>query len=131
MKKIILICLLLSFCCIAKAQNNLQFNRVVIVKADSVSTCSGNCPDTVLLRTFTVAPNKVLKIESINYNPGNYVLFLDSNSFPRTTTQIPNSFPIWLPAGTYAIYFGTFNSANASTGQYSYLLSALEFNVVL
>ncbi len=130
MKRIVSICLLLVCCCIAKAQNNLQFNRVVLLRADSISTCSSNCPDTILLRSFTVAPDKVLKIESINYNPGNYVLFLDSSSFPRTTTQIPNTFPIWLPSGTYSIYFGTFNTANSSTGQYSYLLSALEFNVV-
>jgi len=130
MKKIFSICLLFVCCAIAKAQNNLQFNRAVIIRADSISNCSSNCPDTILYRSFTVAPDKVLKIESINYNPGNYVLFLDGSSFPRITTQIPNSFPIWLPSGTYSIYFGTFNTANSASGQYSYLLSALEFNVV-
>jgi hypothetical protein len=130
MKKIISLCLLVISFNIAKSQNNLQFNRVVLVRADSISVCSGNCPDTILFRSFTVPPNKVLKIESINYNPGNYVLFLDGNSFPRSTTQIPFSFPIWLPSGNYAIYFGTFNSNNSASGQYSYLLSALEFNVV-
>lgn len=130
MKKIFSICLLLIYCGITKAQNNLQFNRVILVRADSISTCSGGCPDTILLRTIIVEPNKVLKIESINYNPGNYVLFLDGSSFPRITTQIPNSFPIWLPSGTYSIYFGTFNTANSASGQYSYLLSGLEFNVI-
>lgn len=130
MKKIVAISALLICCCIVKAQNNLQFNRVLLIKADSISNCSGGCPDTILLRTFTVAPDKVLKIESINYNPGNYVLFLDGSSFPRVTTQIPNTFPIWLPPGTYSIYFGTFNTANSASGQYSYILSALEFNVI-
>ncbi|MES2849888.1 MAG: hypothetical protein V4685_12580 [Bacteroidota bacterium] len=130
MKKIVSTCVLLIFCYITKAQNNLQFNRVLLLRADSISTCSSNCPDTILFRSFTVAPDKVLKIESINYNPGNYVLFLDGSSFPRITTQIPTTFPIWLPSGTYSIYFGTFNTANSASGQYSYLLSALEFNVV-
>ena len=130
MKKFICISLVLMVCCFVKAQNNLQFNKVVLIRADSISICSTNCPDTILLKSFTVAPNKVLKIESINYSPGNYVFFLDGNSFPRITSQIPTSYPIWLPAGTYSMYFGTFNTANSATGQYSYLLSALEFNVV-
>jgi hypothetical protein len=130
MKKIIsFIALILCFA-VSKAQNNLQFNRAVLVRADSISNCGGGCPDTILYQNFTVPANKVWKIESINYNPGNYVLFLDGNSFPRVTSQIPTTYPIWLPSGTYAIYFGTFNSANSATGQYSYLLSALEFNVV-
>lgn len=130
MKKLFSICLLLVCCCIAKSQNNLQFNRAVIIRGDSISNCSSGCPDTILLKTFTVAPNKVLKIESINFTPGNYVLFLDNTPFSRTSTGITNTFPIWLPAGTYSIYFGTYNSANSAAGNYAYLLSALEFNVV-
>ena len=130
MKKIISICILLFSCYLSKAQNNLQFNRVVIIKADSISNCSSNCGDTILMRQFTVAPDKVLKIESINFSPGNYVLFLDNTPFSRTATQLPNNFPIWLPEGTYSLYFGTFNTANSASGQYAYLLSALEFNVV-
>lgn len=124
MKKIIALCLLLVCGYFLKAQNNLQFNRVVLIKGDSISTCTGNCGDTILFKTFTVAPNKVLKIESINFNPGNYFLFLDNTPFSRLTTQLPNTFPIWLPAGIYSIYFGTFNTANSSAGQYSYLFSA-------
>jgi hypothetical protein len=77
-----------------------------------------------------VPQNKVLKIESINYIPGNYYLFLDNTPFARTSTGLPNSFPIWLPAGTYTIYFGTFNSSNSAAGQYAYLLSAIEFNII-
>lgn len=113
-----------------KAQNNLQFSRVVTVKADSISNCSSGCPDTILYRTFTVEPNKVLKIESINFILGNYVLFLDNTPFFKTTTGYSPSFPIWLSSGTYSIYFGTYNSSNSASGQYAYLLSALEFNVV-
>lgn len=130
MKKIVSACLLLFCCCFAKAQNNLQFNRVVIIRADSISNCSSGCPDTILFQQFTVPPNKVLKIESINFNLGNYVLFLDNTPFYKTTTGLPPTFPIWLPSGTYSIYFGTYNSANSAAGVYAYLLSALEFNVV-
>jgi hypothetical protein len=130
MKKIFSICLLLACCYMAKAQNNLQFNRVVILKGDSISTCSGNCPDSILFQTFTVPSNKVLKIESINFIAGNYLLFIDKTSFSKVSTGITNSFPIWLPSGTYSIYFGNYNSTIASTGSYAYLLSALEFNVV-
>jgi hypothetical protein len=132
MKKIFSICLLLLCCYKTKAQNNLQFNRVVIIKADSISHCStGNCEDTILYRTFTVPSNKVLKIESINFTLGTYyVLFLDSTPFFKTTTGYTPTFPIWLPSGTYSIHFGTYNPPNPSSGQYAYLLSALEFNIV-
>lgn len=130
MKRLSIIVALLAVCFCVKAQNNLQFNRVVIVRADSVSNCSSGCPDTILFRQFTVDPNKVLKIESINFVPGNYFLFLDGTSFYKTTTGLTPSFPIWLPSGTYSIYFGTFNSANSAAGNYGYLMSALEFNVV-
>jgi hypothetical protein len=131
MKKTIVVCLLLLCGFITKAQNNLQFNRVVIIRADSISNCgSGTCADSLLVRTFTVDPNKVLKIESINFTPGNYTLFLDNTPFSRTSTGITNTFPIWLPSGTYTIYFGTYNSNASQSGNYAYLLSALEFNVV-
>lgn len=129
-RKILLFSLLLLCCYASKAQNNLQFNRVVILRADSISNCSSGCADTILYRSFTVPVNKVLKIESINFVPGNYVLFLDNTPFSRTSTGIPNSFPIWLPPGTYSLYFGTYNTANSSSGNYAYLLSALEFNVI-
>lgn len=130
MKKII--SFLLFFICFRSvhAQNNLQFNRVVLIQADSISNCSSGCPDTILYKTFTVLPNKVLKIESINFLAGNYFLFLDKTPFSKVSTGISNTFPIWLPSGTYAIYFGTYISNASSTGQYAYTLSALEFNVV-
>lgn len=130
MKKAIFIGVLFICCCIAKAQNNLQFNRVVTIQADSISNCSGGCPDTILYRTFTVEPNKVLKIESINFILGNYVLFVANTPLFKTLTGYTPTFPIWLPAGNYSIYFGTYNSSNSAAGQYAYLLSALEFNVV-
>jgi hypothetical protein len=130
MKKTFAICLLIACCYSGKAQNNLQFNRVVTIFTDSVSTCSSNCADTILLRTFIVPVDKVLKIESINFSPGNYFLFLNGAAFSRVATNINNYFPIWLPPGTYNIYFATYNSANSQTGNYSYLLSAIEFNVV-
>lgn len=129
-RKIFTLCILALCCHTGKAQNNLQFNRVVTIFTDSVSNCSSNCADTVLLRTFTVAPNKVLKIESINFSPGNYFLFLNGVALSRVATTIANNFPIWLPPGTYNIYFGTYNSSNSQAGIYSYLLSAIEFNVV-
>jgi len=82
------------------------------------------------VRTFTVPNNKVLKIESVNFTPGNYTLFLDNTPFSRTSTGITNSFPIWLPAGTYTIFFGTYFPTASQAGNYAYLLSAIEFNVV-
>lgn len=130
MKKLFSISLLILCCYFSKAQNNLQFSRVVTIQADSISNCSSGCPDTILYRTFTVAPNKVLKIESINFILGNYVLFIANNPLFKTTTGYTPSFPIWLPSGDYSIYFGTYNSSNSAAGQYAYLLSALEFDVV-
>lgn len=130
MKKIVSTCLLIICCCLAKAQNNLQFNRAVIIRADSISNCSSGCPDTILFQRFTVPPNKVLKVESINFIPGNYFLFLDNTPFLKTTTGLTPTFPIWLPSGTYSIYFGTYIPSASAAGNYAYLLSALEFNVV-
>jgi hypothetical protein len=128
MKKIITITVLLLGCSFAKAQNNLQFNRVVIIQADTSSTCSSGCPDSLLVRTFT--ENKVLKIESINYTSGNYALFLDNVPLSKSSSNIMNHYPVWLPSGTYTIYYGTYVTTNSAAGNYAYLLSALEFNVV-
>lgn len=130
LKKIFTLCLLLVCCYAGKAQSNLQFNRVVTLSADSSASCSSGCADTILYRTFTVGANKVLKIESINFIPGNYLLFLDGTPFSKSATSISNTFPIWLPSGTYSIYFATYVSTASSTGNYAFLLSALEFNVV-
>jgi hypothetical protein len=129
-KRLLTVCLLLACGYAARAQNNLQFNRVVTLKADSISNCSGGCADTILFRTFTVPADKVLKIESINFLAGNYLLFLDGTPFSKLSTGITNSFPIWLPPGTYSIYFGTYLTTASSTGNYAFLMSALEFNVV-
>lgn len=127
-----LIILAFTLLCIqsAQSQNNLQFNRVVTIKADSISNCSSGCPDTILYRAFTVAPNKVLKIESINFLAGNYLLFLDGTPFSKSSTGIMNTFPIWLPSGNYSIYFGTYNTIASASGSYAYLLSAIEFNII-
>jgi hypothetical protein len=130
MKKIFATCLLLAVCYAGKAQNNLQFNQVVILRADSISNCSSGCADTILYRTFTVPANKVLKIESINFIAGNYLLFLDGVPFSKVATGITNTFPIWLPSGTYSLYFATYIPAASSTGNYGFYMSALEFNVV-
>jgi hypothetical protein len=130
MKKIFTLCLLMACFCAGKAQNNLQFNQVVILKADSISNCSSGCADTILYRTFTVPANKVLKIESINFIAGNYLLFLDGTPFSKSSTGITNTFPVWLPSGTYSLYFATYIPSASSTGNYAFLMSALEFNVV-
>jgi len=130
MKKIAAITILLLSGYLVNAQNNLQFNRVVIIQADTSSTCSSGCPDSLLVRTFTVPENKVLKIESINYTAGNYALFLDNTPLSKSSSNIMNHYPIWLPSGTYSIFFGTYVTTNSASGNYAYLLSALEFNVV-
>lgn len=130
MQKIFLFLVLSISFSMAKAQNNLQFNRVVNISADSISVCSSGCADTILYRTFTVPANKVIKIESVNFIAGNYLLFLNSTPFSKTSTNITNTFPIWLPPGDYSIYFATYITSASSTGNYAYLLSALEFNVV-
>lgn len=130
-KKILTLCILMLCCYAGNAQNNLQFNRVVTLSADSiVPSCPSNCGDTILYRTFTVPANKVLKIESINFIAGNYLLFLDGVPFSKVSTNITNTFPIWLPTGTYSLYFSTYITTAASTGSYAFLMSALEFNVV-
>lgn len=131
MKKILTLCLVLACCYTVKAQNNLQFNQVITLRADSiVPSCPSGCGDTILYRTFTVPANKVLKIESINFIAGNYLLFLDGVPFSKVSTNITNTFPIWLPPGTYSLYFSTYLSTASSTGSYAFLMSALEFNVV-
>ena len=77
-----------------------------------------------------VPANKVLKIESINFIAGNYYLFLDGTPFSKLATNYTNTFPIWLPAGTYSLYFGTYVTSASSAGSYAFFLSALEFNIV-
>lgn len=116
-----------------QAQNNLQFNRVVIVEADSFFNCNSQCGDTFLLKSFTVPAGRILKIESINIQGTsvNYRLCLNKTPFSPTSTNYVNVFPIWLPAGDHKLYFFYRENGNLSiTGRYSYLMSALEFNVV-
>lgn len=133
MKKMLFL-IALTFCAfVMQAQNNLQFNRVVTVEADSFFNCNSNCGDTFLLQRFTVPAGKVLKIESINIQGTsvNFRLCLNKTPFSTTSTNYTNVFPIWLPAGEHKLYFFYRENGNLSiTGRYSYLMSALEFNVV-
>ena len=137
MKKSILI--LLFFITLgAKAQGNLQFNRVINYTIPSQTVDYTG----IIQTTVTVPANKVWKIEAASYNgagsPGwslildNYLLF----SYTRDSGGGLNyyqdiHFPIWLPSGTYnlkAQYYWV-------TGFQSYpfigaSISIIEFNII-
>jgi hypothetical protein len=133
MKKVLFLSVFIFNSFFIQAQNNLQFNRVVIVEADSLFNCNSNCGDTFLLKNFTVPAGKALKIESINIQGSstNFRLCLNKTPFSPTSTNYTNVFPIWLPAGEHKLYFFYRENGNLSiTGRYSYLMSALEFNIV-
>jgi hypothetical protein len=135
MKKIFFICLLLACACFAKAQNNLQFNKGVLLTVDSMYNCSGTCPDTILLRAIVVPAGKMLKIESINFiaTVSTYTLYFNGipmlkNGYTRGANQ--NAFPVWLPQGSYNVYFATYDNSAPISGQHAYMVSGLEFNIV-
>lgn len=115
------------------AQGNLQFNRVVHIIADTSFSCSngGACVDSFLVRDIVVSPNKVLKIESLNYIV-NSVYDLYFNDYPIYNSAYANNFPIWVPAGTYRLKFYRPNNPSTInfTARFNYMFSALEFNIV-
>jgi hypothetical protein len=135
MKKSILI--LLFFITLgAKAQGNLQFNRVINYTMASQTVFSPG----LLQTTVTVPAGKVWKIEAASYNgagsPGwslildNYLLFTYIINSGGGLNYFPEiHFPIWLPAGTYnlkAQYYITTPSALFVGAS----ISIIEFNII-
>ncbi len=126
MKKSFLLIALLVIGYLINAQGTLQFNQVIRVKNTSVS--SGN------VTTITVPAGKVWKIES-GTGPDGYELSIDGQLVYASTAEnfavnqyfyiktIP--LPIWLPAGSYAV-----TVSNSLNGNYTTVLSGIEFNVL-
>lgn len=135
MKKSILI--LLFFITLgAKAQGNLQFNRVVNFSA-SQSVVSDS---PTIFQTFQVPAGKVWKIENLmisgkspngalNFCENCAATFNEIIAYMCSYPQIQNAtFPIWLSEGSYNFKISNFSGSTNRLLSASY--SAIEFNVV-
>lgn len=133
MKKSILI-LLFFITLDARAQGNLQFNRVVNF---SVSQTVG--ADTLItFQTFQVPAGKVWKIENVNVGQKRLsgypeaceyctATFNEIIAFMRQNQVTDAIFPIWLSEGSYNFKIGSYPSPSRLISA-SY--SAIEFNVI-
>lgn len=122
--------LLLNNCIFS--QGTLQFNRVIVIEADTTILCAPLvCVDSFLVRNITVDSGKVVKLESINHSPlVNEGYYLKFNSFEMENPTIV-IFPIWLSQGVYQIKYIKYSNYSLGIDRnYSYLLSALEFNII-
>ena len=137
MKKILLILLtIFTFSFTSGQGNNLQFNNVLTMSFEAVSTAD----DT---KTLTVPDGQVLKItsahasHSTNNNYGNeqVLRFKEATSCCHTSltggfesygSMSSNNFPVWLKAGTYS--FKLENKQNSGTG--TAILTGVYFNIV-
>ena len=117
--------------------NNLQFNQVI--NQDFSSTCN-TAYTWSNAGTFTVSPNKVLKITSCSafatdnnslYNVGESSMKIGNKLVYHNNSNAPAGpeMPIWLDNGTYTVYL--FGKSNNSASKYlKGSISAVEFNVV-
>ena len=138
MKKSILILFSLFTFSIAFTQgNNLQFNQVL--NLDFSSTCN-TAYTWSSAGTFTVYPNKVLKITSCSafgtdansyYNVSESSMKIGNKLVYNYVANAPAGpeMPIWLESGTYTVYL--YGRSNNTADKYlKGSISAVEFNVV-
>ena len=121
-----------------RAQNNLQFSKVVYFRFScpgGTGTSAGCSIDSVI----TIATNKVWKIESLGTGEdvnNNTYIFLDGVMIQNTYTVTPYHFcsplPIWINSGTHTITFAYSVSSCGGCGwpPESGFISAIEYNIV-
>lgn len=140
MKHCIMIAMLCLCAFVAKAQANLQFNQVKLIKLSYVTPNSNSYQ--VYDQVITVPAGKVWKIESVigsaqggtsNYVSPTTSVILDGVILSFYSSSTGNyqaaAFPIWLPEGSYTL--GLVSSASVTTGTtITGRFSAIEFNVV-
>lgn len=133
MKRIILI----TICFVAlqlSAQGNLQFNQVI---NQSLVGSVGTTLQSV--GSITVPAGKVWKIEAVSYTfvsvyrqngtsgywayIGDYLVY---DGYTGNFSNINNTFPLWLKAGTYDVTA----RASSSYPNGTVAISAIEFNVI-
>lgn len=136
MKTLVLL-ISLSISSLVSSQGNLQFNQVIFLEYTTASTEYA----TTTAGVITVPAGKVWKVEHANlYHVSGYPrtesggrsLFIGNTLIYRSkgatnAIDLVDSFPVWLPAGTYNIIVG-----NEAAGTYNVnsSINAIEFNVV-
>jgi hypothetical protein len=136
MKNILLI-LAIAFSSASFAQGNLQFNQVMLLDFGPISVSSV----AIFSQSITVPSGKVWKVEHASVwreasgyrltGDAPYSLYIDNicvvqQTNAATSGSKSNSFPIWLPEGTYFLKIS--NSSSAMTLAAS--LNAIEFNII-
>lgn len=138
MKKILLVISIITISITAKAQGNLQFNRVVRESYTGVSAANATAGAAIVAGTITVPANKVWKIESGSVvktptlNPFYMSLNIDGQTLYYSNGAsgyvVFNSTPIWLNEGTYEVTVS--NTYTQGSIAFIAKISAIEFNIV-
>ncbi len=110
MKKTIIILIILCFSGILKAQNNLEFSKVIKL--------SGNIPNNGQF-SFIVPNNKVWKITSGTVAFTSSTALIDDH---LVYTSCSTCFPLWLSEGDHII--------KTSQGGFTWSISGIEFSIV-
>ncbi len=109
MKKTIIILIILCFSGILKAQNNLEFSKVIKLSGENFE--NGDTETSLI-----VPRNKVWKITSGTVKYGYGEAFIDNHFIDNSCSSC---FPLWLPEGTHIIQiFGLWS------------ISGIEFSIV-
>lgn len=133
MTRIFIIALFAIVSFAAKAQGNLQFNRVFLVEHSFTVPINILGPFSEI--SVTVPAGKVWKIESVMasiYNANgslstSVALLLNNKSLYQG--GVVAEFPVWLPEGTYTLRL-VYTSNTGSTNNVAYSgISGIEFNV--
>ena len=136
MKTLILL-VSLSISSLVYSQGNLQFNEVKFIEYSTIPTPYATTTAGVII----VPAGKVWKVEHANVymvagyprtEYGGWSLFIDNTLIYRSkggnnAIHLVDSFPLWLPEGTYNIVIGQ-EAAGSQTINSS--INAIEFNVV-
>lgn len=138
MRKIIAVICIITFSTVAKAQGNLQFNRVVRESFTGTSATNATADSAIVAGTITVPSNKVWKIESgsVVKTPTLNTYFMSLNidgqmlyySHGAGSYVVFNSPPIWLYEGTYEVTVS--NTYTIGSTPFLAKISAIEFNIV-
>ena len=115
------------------AQNNLQWNRAVVQTYNHTWTSPNPANFST---TLTIPANKVWKIENFfSYNSTTKVSNISSPMNTMLAGNIPMQSsssinPIWLPAGTHTILVPACSGCSFTNFSATYIINAIEFNIV-
>ena len=130
-KTLLIICLFIGLNTVA--QNRLEFNQVLTIDSTLSGNISGPGNYTQYSDVYTVPNNKTWKIEFLHPYSGIMINNVEIGLYGADgSTSFFTSGQIWLKDGDEIRfkYSGYWNGNGSNAWQFSFFLSAIEFNIV-